>query len=408
MKIAYVLLSSKGGIPHYVACLANAVSKYADVVLLKPDKTTADDIFSNRIEVVNAFKSMDLSYVDIYKRTFISLKTVEGLLSYKNLKMVEEVKPDLVHFPGGFIPPIQIFIRLHKLDEKYPVLVTLHNVLPKRFFMLPKRDIPFEPFLNVVVANIANFLDLLMPRVKCERVIVHTQGNRERLIERGLPPQKVVVIPHGVFNFFKNYGNNSDDLKEEKNCVLFFGNIVASKAVDVLIDAMPIVIKEIPDVKLIIAGDGVIPKRSWKIVEKYKSNFEIHNYFIPNEKVREFFSRACIVVIPNRKQEGHSGSLTIAYSFGKPVVTTNVGEFPTLVRDAGCGLVVPPEDPTALAEAIIKLLKDDELRGKMKENALRMAEKLSWDNVAKIHMRVYEEVLNEWEGSKGENGKDEN
>ena len=393
MKIAYVLLSSKGGIPHYTACLANAVSKYADVVVLKPDKTTADDIFSDRIEVINAFKSMNLSYVDIYKRTFISLKTIEGLLSYKNLKIIEEVNPDLVHFPGGFIPPIQIFIRLYKLDEKYPVLVTLHSVLPKRFFMLPKRDLPLgTPFLNVVVANIENFLDLLMPRVKCEKVIVHTQRNRERLIERGLPQQEVVVIPHGVFNFFKDYGNPGD-LKEEKNCVLFFGNIVVSKAVDVLIDAMPIVIKEIPDVKLIIAGDGVIPKRSWKIIEKYKSNFEIHNYFIPNDKVREFFSRACIVVIPNRKQEGHSGSLTIAYSFGKPVVTTNVGEFPTLVRDAGCGLVVPPEDPIALAKAIIKLLKDDELRGKMKENALRMAEKLSWDNVAKMHMGVYEEVL---------------
>jgi glycosyltransferase involved in cell wall biosynthesis len=70
-----------------------------------------------------------------------------------------------------------------------------------------------------------------------------------------------------------------------------------------------------------------------------------------------------------------------------------VGDLPKMVEDGKDGLVVPPKDPKALAEAIVKLLKDDKLRRHMGRNALRKAEELSWDNIAKMHMRVYEEVL---------------
>jgi len=395
MKVAYILTTSRGGLPHYTAELANAVSNYADVTVIKPVVTTADDVFSNKVKVINAFKPTTLSFVDIYKGTAISFKNIRGLLSYRNIKVVNEIKPDIIHFSSGLLPHAKIFAKLHKLDRKYPTILTLHDVFQKKLIMLPGRDMHSDvPFLNVIVVNIGNFFDLLMPRIRISRAIVHSKRNKEVLIEKGMYPEKIAVIPHGTYSFFKNY--NTCELEEEKNTILFFGNIVSSKALDVLIDAIPIVAKKMPNVKLIIAGDGVIPKRSWKIIEKkYKSNFEIHNYFIPNEKVGEFFSRASLIVIPNRRQEGHSGSLTIAYSFGKPVVTTNVGEFPTLVRDAGCGLVVPPENPKVLAEAIIKLLRDENLRKKMSKNALKMAEKLSWDNIAKMHMKVYEEVLNE-------------
>ena len=391
MRVAYVLPTGKGGLPHYTAELADSVSKHAEVTVIKPEITTADEIFSDKVELINAFKRMDLSYVDIYKKTVISFRNITGFLSYRNIKVVDEIKPDIIHFPADLLPHAQIFTYLHKLDRKYPTVLTFHDVLKRRLFMPPGRDISSnEPFLNVIAVNIGNLLNLLMPKIRINKAIVHTKRNKEALIEKGMNPEKIAIIPHGAYDFFRNYGCKAT---EEKNSILFFGNIVTSKALDILIDAMPLMIKEIPEIKLMIAGDGVIPKRSWKIIDKYKSNFEIHNYFIPNERVGEFFSRASLVVIPNREQEGHSGSLTVAYSFGKPVVTTNVGEFPILVRDAGCGLVVPPEDPKALAEAIIKLLKDEELRKEMGKNALKKAEELSWDNIAKMHMKVYEEVL---------------
>jgi glycosyltransferase involved in cell wall biosynthesis len=244
-----------------------------------------------------------------------------------------------------------------------------------------------------------NISSSLLFKEEFDRIIVHTQIHKRYLLKMGFPTDKIEVIPQGTFDLFFRICRHDRAVKEERNTILFFGNIVWSKALDILTDAIPLVVKEIPDVKLIIAGDGVIPKRSWQVITKYRLNFEIHNYFIPNEKVAEFFSHASLVVIPNRRQEGHSGVLTVAYSFGKPVVTTNVGEFPMLVRDAGCGLAVPPENPEALAEAIITLLRDEGLRKKMGGNALKMAEKLSWDNIAKMHMKLYEEALNERKSS---------
>lgn len=122
------------------------------------------------------------------------------------------------------------------------------------------------------------------------------------------------------------------------------------------------------------------------LVKRYGSNKTL---------VEDYFSRASVVVIPNRSQEGHSGSLTVAYSFGKPVITTNVVEFPQLVKEAGCGLIVPPDDPEALADAVINLLQDKKLRKKMSKNALKMAEELSWDNIAKRHIKVYEDAIRE-------------
>ena len=307
--------------------------------------------------------------------------------SYQNLsKIIHEIDPDIVHF-SDLYPQVHIFAFKIK---KYPIVVTFHGVSPRNIVINTSN---LRSFFFSSIISVWNLLSSFSFKMKIDRAIVHTKIHKEFLIKRGMSEEKIVVIPHGVYNVFKNYNNRR---KEEKNTILFFGNIVWSKALDILIDAIPLIAAKFPDIKLIIAGDGIIPKKCWEIINKYNSNFEIHNYFIPNEKVCEFFSRASIVVIPNRKQEGHSGSLTVAYSFGKPVVTTNVGEFPQLVRDTGCGLIVPPNNPEALAEAIIKLLKNDKLRKKMSINALKMAEKLSWNNIAKMHIKVYEEVLDEW------------
>jgi glycosyltransferase involved in cell wall biosynthesis len=391
MRIVCVLGTASGGIPHYTAQLANAMSKYADVTLLKPEKTSTDEFFSDDVKVVNAFAPVRLRFVDMYdiRRAVCMLFSLTKIFSYRNIAIIDKINPDVIHFTD-YPPQVQIFA--HKINKRYPKIVTFHGV--------PEREINISTlnptlFFFSTVMSLWSISSSLLFKEKFDRVIVHTQIHKHSLVKMGFDADKIEVIPQGAFDLFARIRRHDTVVKEERNTILFFGNIVWSKALDVLTDAMPLVVKEIPDVKLVIAGDGVIPKRSWQVITKYRLNFEIHNCFIPNEKVAEFFSPASLVVIPNRRQEGHSGVLTVAYSFGKPVVTTDVGEFPVLVRDAGCGLVVPPENPKALAEGIITLLRDEGLRKKMGENALKMAEKLSWDNIAKMHMKLYEEVLNE-------------
>jgi len=396
MRVVYILGTSRGGLPHYTAELANAVSNYAEVTVIKPRKTTADDIFSDKVEVIDAFKPLVLSYVDIYKMRTFSLDNLKNFLSYRNIELIEKINPDIVHFTC--LPP-QVYSLAWKLfRKKYPIVETIHSTLSNsRFVRVTIKAGIRNLLLTLSLIPIRFSILTLGPSVKVsQRIIVHAKEDKRNLVGRGVPSEKIVVIPHGVYDFFKK--NYKSKQREEKNCILFFGNIVPVKAVDVLIDAVPIIVKEIPNVKVVIAGDGIIPSHSRKIIEKYKLNFEVHNRFIENKEVSEFFSRASLVAIPNRDKSGHSGVLTIAYSFGKPVVATNIGEFPTLVRDVGCGLVVPPDNPQALAKAIVELLKNDKLRKKLGKSALKKAEELSWDNIAKMHIKVYEEVLNERRG----------
>jgi len=393
LRVAYILATSKGGIPHYTAELANAIAKYInDVTVIKPKTTTADNMFSENVKVVNAFRPLNVSTTYAYRlRGIIRMLSINNLigffLSYKNASVLEEVNPDIVHITDS---SPQALMLLYKFFKKRPVVITIHDS-SKPIFILTK-SLPLLIYSTFV--SISNILALILLR-KADKVITHTQRNKKELSEEWrVKPENIVTIPHGSYRYFQR--KFKSNVNEEANCILFFGHIRAlSKPLDPLVDAIPIIKKEIPNIKCIIAGSGVIPERSYQIIEKNKPNFEVHNYFIPNEKVGEFFSRASLVVITNKHQKGHSGVLTIAYSFGKPVVTTNVGEFPTLVRDTSCGLIVPPDNPKALAEAIIKLLKDENLRKKMSKNALKMAGKLSWDNIAKMHIKVYEEVLDE-------------
>jgi len=382
MKVAYILPISWGGIPHYTAELTSAVSKYANVIVLKP-KDPNDELFSEDVKVINVFKPMHFSRKQ--KISVFSSKNIINFFSFRNIKLINEIKPDIIHFPELY-PQSSIFTFLYRLHRKYPVVSTLHATFKSPLELLSAK--------NLVYGVLASFTELTKYLVKSDAIIVHTKKDKDTLVRRGVDPNKIAVIPHGAYTFFKKY-ETWKNVGSQKNCILFFGYIGENKGVEYLIKAIPIISQVIPDIKVIIAGEGNFSKYS-KLIED-SSKFEIYNEFIPNEKVPELFQRAKVVVLPYtyHKTTGHSGVLNIAFAFGKPVIVTNVGSLPEMVEYGKSGLIVPPKNPEALAEAIIKLLKDDELRKEMSRNALKRAEELSWDNIAKMHIKVYERVLNE-------------
>ena len=378
MKIAYILPISWGGIPHYTAELANAVSKYADVTVLKP-KDPNDELFSGDVKVINAFKPMHFSRKQ--KVSAISPKNIVSLFSFRNIKLIDDINNDIVHFPELY-PQSSIFAFLYRIHKRHPIVSTLHATFDSLLSLLSTKNI---------YGILASFTEFTKWIVKSDVIIVHTKQDKETLVKKGVNPKNIAVIPHGSYTFFKNYAKNV--VNSDDNNILHFGYIGENKGIEYLIKAIPIVSQAIPDIKVIIAGEGNFSKYS-KLIEDC-SKFEIYNEYIPNEKVPELFQRAKVVVLPYTYHRGHSGVLNIAFAFGKPAIVTNVGSLPEMVEYGKSGLIVPPKNPEALAEAIIKLLKDDELRKKMSKNALKRAEELSWDNIAKMHMKVYEEVLNE-------------
>ena len=127
---------------------------------------------------------------------------------------------------------------------------------------------------------------------------------------------------------------------------------------------------------------------------KNKDKFIIRNYRVPNDELSKLFQKASIVVLPYIEAT-QSGIVAIAFAYGKPVVVTNVGSLPEVVEDGKHGFVVPPRDEKALANVIIKLLKDNDLRIRMGRNAFQAGKTdLSGDRIAEKSIEIYNKTLN--------------
>jgi len=353
MNVAIILFEEKGGMVHYCSQLANALCQKMEIYVFLPGRTQATYFHRN----------VKLKTILISNSYFGRIP----IASYTKLfKSLHKIRPDVIHITAAHIYniPILPFLR------KYPLIFTLHDPVVRE-----KTNI-----VGIVHNNLfTRFSDI---------VIVHGANLKEQLVKKGIDGNKIRIIPHGDYSFFAKY--KKDDVREE-NIILFFGRIESYKGLEYLIGAEPLITREIPNTKIIIAGRGNFSKYR-KLIKNTKS-FEIYNEFIPDKQVAELFQKAKIVVLPYI-EASQSGIIPIAYAFKKPVVVTNVGCIPEVVDDGVTGFIVPPRDVNALANAIIKLLKDDELRKQMGENAYKkMIEELSWDKIAEKTIGVYKEVI---------------
>ena len=112
-----------------------------------------------------------------------------------------------------------------------------------------------------------------------------------------------------------------------------------------------------------------------------------------DNKSAELFQKASVVVLPYLTA-ATSGILVTAYVFGKPVVATRVGSLPEYVQDGATGLLVDPGNETQLAEALIRLLTNNELRKQLGENAFRwVQDELGWENIAVQTLKAYKRAM---------------
>ncbi len=171
---------------------------------------------------------------------------------------------------------------------------------------------------------------------------------------------------------------------------LSFGTITAYKGIDTLCLAWPSVRARVPDAQLVIAGSlsADIDEAALRAQVAALTGVSLQTGYVPVADVAGYFARARCVVLPY-KRSSQSGVAHLAFTMGRPVVATRVGDIPAVVRDEVSGLLVPPDDPDALAEAMIRVLTDAELAASMgKAGAESLAESASWDEVADRFLRA--------------------
>jgi glycosyltransferase involved in cell wall biosynthesis len=183
---------------------------------------------------------------------------------------------------------------------------------------------------------------------RADALVVHHAALSERLMQKfGVPEERIHVVPHQVFPV----GQVPDHPPDDPPTVLFFGAFRPNKGLSTLADAMQRL--ETDDIRLVIAGRGEASlERLVTDLAQRDSRVHVEVGFATLERKRELFSEASLVVMPYTSFSSQSGVLHDAYGHCRPVVVTDVGALGETVREDATGLVVSPQDPGALADAI--------------------------------------------------------
>jgi glycosyltransferase involved in cell wall biosynthesis len=269
----------------------------------------------------------------------LPLKALEHPLG---LAVLAALNPDVVHLQWLAWP--QLDARLLRL--RAPSVFTAHDLLPRR------------------TAGRTSLWRGLLQRF--DRVVVHSQRGRETLAALGVDAR---VIPHPVFR--RDVGAGGD------GTVLFFGVIRPYRGLD---DA--VVATARAGARLIVAGDPAMPVEQVDGVD-YRLGY------LTEAEVDRAHAEATVAVFPYRPELDQSGSLLRALGSGIPAVVYDVGGLAEPVERFGAGVVVPPGDVEALAEALRRVLEDP---APYRAGAELARAELTWDAAAAAHLDLYREL----------------
>ena len=224
-----------------------------------------------------------------------------------------------------------------------------------------------------------------------ERVFVHFEDNRRAfLADYGLPPERVVAIPHGneaIFEELRDPTVNEAGLRRElglapdEPVLLLLGTLSHYKGIDLLLKAFA---RMAPRARLVLAG---FPAADFDLAAHQALARELGieervlwvPRYVESEEVAAWMGIASVAVFPYR-EVFQSGALAIAQTFGVPVVASAVGAMPEAV--GGSGLLVPPGDPEALASALLSILENPDLARRLGERARQDArERFAWERI---------------------------
>jgi glycosyltransferase involved in cell wall biosynthesis len=223
-------------------------------------------------------------------------------------------------------------------------------------------------------------------------IVVHAQSDAA-VLKQLLPDANYIVTPHPTY---AELGTSETavlpvPIPNDRPLLLFAGFVRPYKGLDILLDAMPLVLEKRP-LHLLVAGEF------WQGTAVYEEQIErlgiadavtLLDDYLPNEALAACLRRADVVVLPYRSAT-QSGIIQMAFGQGKPVITTDVGGLAEVVDNGRTGFVVLSENPHALAEAIERYFANN-LGEVFKENIMQGNGRFSWQSM--IHQLYHLTII---------------
>lgn len=322
MRVCLVALSVRGAMGQYVTELVDALASNSRLHLELWVPSHFDD--------TQLCAKIPIKHFNTGKARLIALaRLANPVLAVQIWNAIQQSRPVLIHLFNGEGYPWSLIWAYMSTHRGIPLLVTVHDPEP----------------------HPGNLWELLNARLRsyvlrrAKSVHVHHRSFVRLVCNQGA--RAVYVIPHGSlaprFIRYKRPG------VQRERIALFFGRIEPYKGLDVLIEAGLILKGKL---RIVIAGPGKLPKKLSRVISRHRDIFEIHNRYLSDPEVAHLFQRASVCVLPYR-QASQSAVPLIAAGFEVPVVATAVGAFLEDIPRVN-GLLVPPDDPRALAEAMLE------------------------------------------------------
>jgi len=276
-----------------------------------------------------------------------------------------------------------------------PTVVTMHEVHTEEF--------PEKIALTYDIRNMQKNHKILGELAR--KIIVHSDAMKQSLINFGVMPEKISVIPHGTLllpKIKREIALSTFGLPQEAKVILSFGFIRSDKNEGTLIEIFPEILKEVPDAWFVMAGsvhplsrekDQVIAEGRRETVRKFDvKNIKFIEEFIPDDDLSLLFSMADLFVsIYDQRYREVSGALHLGIGAGIPCVVTDVPRYEEIKRITP-ETVVEVGNRKDLSRVIVMLLKDEKLRRRIAKSIKAYARKTSWEKISLLHYQVYSEI----------------
>jgi glycosyltransferase involved in cell wall biosynthesis len=316
-----------------------------------------------------------------------SLKTVKAAEHLFNMRdfvgRMRKLRPDVIHFQ--WLPvPILDRLYLEQLSRIAPLVFTVHNTNQPR-------GTRFQSLYQKL-----GWTSLFR---HMQAIIVHSPYSKRRILENNwATADKIHVVPHGVFDYYRSMEGSTTPPPAHGRSVLFFGSPEPYKGLDVLLRAFALLPPELlNDTQLVVAGrtaPGTAPLQalSKSLGIDHRVIWKLGS--IRETEVPQIFRSATLVAIPYRYIDV-SGVLMTALALGKVVVANRIGGNPDVIQDGVHGRLVDPESPESMANAFQELLTDpDRLRSMERAVEGLASTDFSWTTSAQKTIEVYNQVVN--------------
>jgi len=361
------------------------------------DIVGSDEIDSPELHITPNLRFLNFRGSQTKKVSFA--QKLSKLLGYysKLIRYAARSKPEILHILWN--NKFELFDRTilmlyYKIVGK-TIALTAHNVNQAR------RDSK-DSWLNRTTLKIQYQL--------CEHIFVHTQKMKDELCQDfDVAEKAVTVIRHPINNAFPDTDVTPAEakqrlgLRDDEKAILFFGRIRPYKGIEYLLDAFRLLsASEQGNYRLIVAGE---PKKGseeylHEIQQSVQRDFTqgqviLRIQFIPDEEMELYLKGADVLVLPY-KEIFQSGVLFLAYSFGLPVVATDVGSFREEIVEGRTGFLCKPGEPAELAKAIETYFASDlfkNLKVRRRELQDYANANHSWDAVAELTRNAYVKML---------------